>query len=109
MPPHGPAERQLVAYNARDIDAFVACFTEDVVVEGALGEPILKGREELRAQYGAMFATYPELHCEIVSRVHVGDFVLHEERITGRKPEGEHAVAIYQVAGDLIRHVRFLR
>lgn len=109
MPPHDPTERQLVAYNARDIDAFVTCFTEDVVVEGALGEPILKGREELRARYGAMFAAYPELHCEVVSRIHVGDFVLHEERIGGRKPEGEHAVAIYQVAGYLIRHVRFLR
>jgi hypothetical protein len=104
-----PTERQLIAYNARNADAFVQCYTHDVVVDGALGEPILKGREALDARYRPMFAAYPDLHCEVVSRIHVGAFVIHEERVTGRQPNGEHVVAIYRVVDGLIAHVRFLR
>lgn len=104
-----PTERQLIAYNARDVDAFVVCYTEDVVVEGALGERILAGRAALDARYRPMFATYPNLHCEVVSRIYVGDYILHEERITGRQPSSEHVVAIYRIVDGLIAHVRFLR
>lgn len=105
-----PVEAQLVAYNARDVERFLPWFSEDVVVEDGLGNPILKGRDAMRARYGPMFAQYPELHCRIVSRVRVGmQWVLDEESITGRQPAPEHVVAIYRVEDGLIRHVRFLR
>lgn len=104
-----PAERQLVAYNARDIDAFVVCYSEDVIAEDGMGARIVEGREALRARYGKMFAEYPDLACEILSRTYVGDWILHEERITGRQPTPEHVVAIYRVKDDLITFVRFLR
>lgn len=104
-----PTERQLVAYNARDVESFVACFSEEVVVEDALGARILTGREELASRYGPMFAAHPDLACAVVSRIRVGDFVIHEEQITGRRPAPEHVVAIYRVADARITHVRFLR
>jgi hypothetical protein len=104
-----PTERQLVAYNAHDADAFAPCFSEDVVVEDAMGARIVTGRAALHARYGAMFAKYPAVHAHIVSRVRVGDFVLHEESVTGREESPEHIVAIYRVRAGLIDHVRFLR
>lgn len=104
-----PTERQLVAYNARDIDAFVPCFSEDVIAEDAMGARIVTGHAELRARYGPMFAKYPDLHAHIVSRIRLGEFVLHEESVTGRQPEPEHVVAIYRVRGGLIDHIRFIR
>lgn len=103
-------ERQLVHYNARDTAKFIACYSEDVVVDDALGARMYSGREAMAERYGAMFAAYPDLRCEVVARIRVGAFVIHEEHITGRKPEREHAVAVYHLREDgLIDHVRFLR
>lgn len=104
-----PVQAQLDAYNARDLESFLIHFAEDVVIEDGAGKPLMQGREAMRKAYGPMFAAYPELHCRLASRIRVGDYVIDEERITGRKPEGEHAVAIYRVAGEQIVHVRFLK
>lgn len=104
-----PTERQLVAYNARDADAFAACFAEDVVTEDAFGLRLVTGRADLRDGYAKMFAKYPALHCEVLSRIRVADFVLHEESVSGRDESREHVVAIYRVRAGLIDHVRFIR
>ena len=105
-----PVERQLAAYNKGDIDAYMANFAEDCVVEDGLGNVTMRGAEEMRDRYAKLFATYPNQHCEILSRTVVGNWVLDEERITGRV-EGEETrcVAVYLVEDGLIRHIRFLR
>lgn len=101
---------QLDAYNARDIDRFMACYTDDVVIEDADGNVTMQGQETMRAHYGAMFAKYPELHCNLVNRIRIGEHVIDEERVTGRGPAEVHAVAIYRLAADgRIARVRFLR
>jgi uncharacterized protein (TIGR02246 family) len=104
-----PVQAQLDAYNARDLERFLDCYTEDVVIEDGAGNLLMRGREEMRRRYGPMFEAYPNLHCRVVSRIRIGDYVVDEERITGRKPEEEHGVAIYRLAGEKIAHVRFLK
>jgi hypothetical protein len=104
-----PTERQLAFYNAHDVDAFAPCFSEDVVVEDAMGARVVTGRDELRARYASMFAKYPAVHANVVSRIRVGEFVLHEESVTGRDESPEHVVAIYRVRAGVIDHVRFVR
>jgi len=103
-------ERQVRAYNERNLEEFLACYAEDVVVEDGDGAILMSGREEMRERYGRLFASSPDLHGEIVTRIRIGSYVVDEERITGR-PDGElHAVAIYRLDGDgLIDRVRFLR
>ncbi len=103
-------ERQVRAYNERDVDAFVDCYAEAVVVEDADGSALISGREGLRERYGRLFDESPELSGEIVSRLRVGSFVVDEERISGL-PDGDlHAIAIYHLDGEgLIDRVRFLR
>jgi hypothetical protein len=103
-------ERQVRAYNERDVDAFVACYAEGVVVEDGDGVVLISGRDDLREKYGRLFASAPNLHGEIVTRIRVGSFVVDEERITGR-PDGDvHAIAVYRLDGEcLIDRVRFLR
>jgi uncharacterized protein (TIGR02246 family) len=103
-----PVEAQLAAYNARDADRFAECYAEDVLVEDADGNEIVRGRDALRCRYAAMFAAHPALSCELLSRIRVGAYVLDEERITGRGGE-EHVVAAYHVAGGSITRVRFYR
>ena len=106
-----PVDAQLAAYNAHDVDAFMLCYTQDCVVEDGSGSQLLAGHAEMRPRYEALFASSPNLHCEIASRVCIGAYVIDEERITGRVPDLRHAVVIYRVdsASGLISHVRFLR
>lgn len=104
-----PVQAQLEAYNARDLERFIDCYTPDVVIEDGAGNLMMQGHDAMRERYGPMFAQNPELHCRIVNRIRVGEYVIDEERITGRGPKELHAVAIYRVAGEKITHIRFLR
>jgi hypothetical protein len=114
MAARGPAEdaveRQVRAYNEGDLEEFVACYAEDVVFEDGDRVVHMIGREEMRERYGRLFASSPNLHVEVVTRIRITSYVVDEERITGR-PDGDgHAVAIYRLDGDgLIDRVRFLR
>jgi hypothetical protein len=104
-----PVDAQLAAYNAQDVDAFVACFAEDVVLEDGAGKVISTGRAVMRENYARMFETFPQNRAVILHRIVQGSYVVDHERITGRTPAPYFAVAIYRVEGGLIRHVRFLR
>jgi hypothetical protein len=106
-----PVDTQLAAYNAHDVDAFMACYTRDCVIEDGAGNRLMTGHDDMRPRYQALFANSPALHCEIDSRVRIGQYVIDEERITGRVPDLRRAVVIYRIdaASGLIAHVRFLR
>jgi hypothetical protein len=102
-------ERQLTAYNARNADAFAGCYARDVVIEDLDGEVVMRGRDEVRRLYGALFESHPGLHAEVRSRIRIGQWVVDEERVEGLADDEVHAVAIYRLAKDgLIERVRFL-
>jgi hypothetical protein len=110
MEPEDAVERQVRAYNARDLEGFLACYAEDVVIEDADGQALVRGHEAMRERYGRLFADSPDLNAEITARIRVGSYVIDEERVSGR-PDGDlHPVAIYRLGDDgLIDCVRFLR
>lgn len=56
-----------------------------------------------------MFAACPELRCEILSRIAVGEYVVDEERVSGRAPEPERLVVVYHLAAGLVDHERIVR
>lgn len=104
-----PVERQLVAYNARDVEAFVACFSLGILVESGDGAPICSGREAFFARYADAFAREPRVRCTIRHRIRHGAYIVDHEYLEGyRDGSTKEAVAIYRIAGDLIEHVRFL-
>lgn len=112
------AQRQLDAYNGHDLEAFVACYAPSVEVRtfpGA-GPPDFAGHEALRARYGPMFEQ-GTIHAELLNRITIGATAIDHERVTGLVKEGQEegeervvfAVAIYEVADDLIQKVWFIR
>jgi hypothetical protein len=105
------AQRQLEAYNARDVEAFLAAYAPDVeVFELPAGTRTLAGREAMRARYATLFEQSPALHCRLLARVAHGPFVVDHEEVRGlRGGPPVHAVAIYEVVSGLIRRVWFLR
>lgn len=102
-------DRIVAAFNRRDLDAFAAGYADDVVIEDARGNAIVRGAAELRARYAAMFERSPQLACEVVARIAVGDYVVDEERIEGRAPEPERLVVVYHLAGRRVDHERIIR
>jgi hypothetical protein len=101
-----PVEAQVDAYNARDIESFLGCYSDDVVVEDGAGNTLMRGIDGMRAEYGPFFDEFPNLRAEIVRRIRVGDYFIDEERIHGWQTDPVHAVAIYHVADGKIDHVR---
>ncbi|MBF0650811.1 nuclear transport factor 2 family protein [Dysgonomonas sp. GY75] len=46
--PEAVVERQLAAYNARDIDAFIATYSQDIEIYNSKGALIMQGHAGLR-------------------------------------------------------------
>ncbi len=105
------AQRQLDAYNAHDIDAFVACYHPDVeAFDLKTGEQQLCGRAQMHATYGEMFERAPEVHASVTSRSVVGNMAFDQELVTGRGTDVLRVMAIYEVDEDeLITRVWFVR
>ena len=103
---------QVDAYNARDLDRFLECYSPDAVIEDGSGQVLMRGREAMRGVYRQLFAQSPQLHCEIRQRICVGSYVIDEEAITGFHlagfPTELHAACVYRVEGDHIEYARGL-
>jgi hypothetical protein len=110
MTPDDPVavvQRQLEAYNARDLDAFAANYAETIVIyRMPASQPTFAGKEKLREVYRQRFAS-PQLHAEILSRVVLGTKVIDHERIVGIRDTPVEALAIYEVRAGLIQSVWF--
>ena len=101
-------ERVVAALNARDLEAFVACYAPDATVENGHDNVIARGHDELRARYGPGFERYPELRVDVLSRTGAGPFVVQQERVTGRGDTELH-IAVYLLQDGLIARERLLR
>ena len=99
--------RQLDAYNARDIDKFVATYSEDIEIYNSKGEMTMKGHDQLRKRYDTMFKNTPNLHCRIVNRIKINNKVIDNENVTMNERIVE-AVAIYEVVNGKIKKVTFV-
>ena len=104
-------QRQVDAYNAQDLEAFVATYADDVVItRGDSRETIVRGKDALRDRYGDIFRRFPLNHARIVERRAGSDgVVLDHEIVTGRAPDKPDPWDVgwvrYEVDGGLIRRV----
>ncbi|MGL4573886.1 MAG: nuclear transport factor 2 family protein [Burkholderiaceae bacterium] len=103
------AQRQLDAYNARDLERFIAQYTDDVVVYRLPGaEPVLTGKAALAEHYRKNRFSLPALHAELVNRMVFGNKVIDQERVHGVEPEPMEVAAIYEVTPAGISKVWFV-
>lgn len=101
--------RVLDALNAHDVEAFVACYAADATIEDGDDNVFVRGHAQLREQYATLFAEFPDVRVEPLSRIDIGPYVVQEERVTGRSPEPARHVAVYRIAGGVIARERLLR
>jgi hypothetical protein len=103
-----PVQRQLDAYNAHDLERFVAEYAADVeVFRPPAAKPVLSGLQSFTAHYASNRFTLPDLHAEVANRIVAGDIVVDHERITGLEAGVVEAVAVYKVVDGKIRAVWF--
>lgn len=102
------AQRQLNAYNFRNIDAFLEPYAEDVEVYTFPNTLQFKGKEAMRNGYTSMFENTPNLHCELVNRIVQGNVVIDQERVQFGNRILE-AIAIYHIENGKIKKVYFIQ
>jgi len=108
--PEALVERQLQAYNKRDINGFIECYAEDVIIDSIVpGRPPMVGRKAMQETYYSLFEKSPNLHARVTNRIVSGNFVIDHELVTGlRAGPPVRAVAVYRVENGLIQQVWFI-
>ena len=108
MNPELPVQRQLEAYNAHDLERFVAQYAADVqVFRPPSTEPVLSGKPAFAAHYANKRFNLPNLHAVVFNRMVSGNKVVDHERITGLESGIVEAIAVYDVKGEIIQRVWF--
>ena len=102
--------RQLEAYNNRNINDFLATYSDSIKIYNHPNDLIMNGKEDMRKVYATMFERTPDLNCEIKNRIIQGNKIIDQEHVTGF-PDGRSikAIAIYEVKDGLIYRVHFVR
>lgn len=107
--PEQVVARQLEAYNAHDIESFMAHWaTHSRYYEYPEGL-LANGHDQIRARHTTRFNESP-LHGELVNRIVLGNRVIDHEMVTRRFPEGVgvvEVVAVYIVEDGKIVDARF--
>lgn len=94
-----PVRKQLEAYNARDINAFMQCWADDCSYYEFPSRLLAKGAMEIRERHVLRFQE-PNLCGRLINRLCVANLVVDQEIVTRTFPEGAgevDVIAIYEV------------
>ena len=101
--PGAVAQRQLDAYNARDLPRFLAEYSDDVrLYRPPAADPTIQGKAALAAHYASQRFNLPGLHAELVNRMVLGNKVIDHERVSGVREQPFEVAAVYEVVDGLI-------
>jgi len=108
--PEAVVQRQFAAYNAKDVDAWVATYAEDAQQFEHPGKLLATGHAEIRARIATRF-TEPNLHATLIKRAVMGNIVIDHEDVARTFPEGPghvELICIYVVEHGLIQTASFV-
>ncbi len=107
--PEQLVQEQLDAYNARDLERFVAQYSETVEVYEYPGSLIMAGREAFTERYRVRFQT-EGLRAEVTHRAVLGNRVIDHEIawINGPDQPPVEVVVVYTIENGLIDRVEFV-
>lgn len=99
-------QSQLDAYNAHDLDALMAIYSEDIQHFEFPSTLVASGAAQVRERLSLRLRE-PALHARLVSRIAMGNLVIDQEVITRNFPEPEgigtiELLAMYEVQGERI-------
>lgn len=111
MSPETIIQKQVDAYNARNLSDFLDCHhTEVQLFNFSEPVPFAVGIPSVGKIYRTVFDTSPKLHTEILHRMTLNNTVIDHEIVTGRAGvERLEIIAIYEIEDDKIRRAHFIR
>ena len=103
-----PVQRQLDAYNAKDLAAFISCYHNDIAIyRMPATQPSLKGRDALETFYKTERFSIAALRAEVLQRMVVGNKVIDHERVYGMTEQPYDVMVVYEVQDGLILNAWF--
>jgi len=111
----GVVEQLIAAYNAKNIEAFISLYDENVEFYAFPNELMFKGKEKLIARYGIMFKKLKCIQSSPIKRIVHGNIVIDHElsetcskdaKVVDKRAE---FVTSYQVDNGKITKVLFFR
>ncbi|WMN60658.1 nuclear transport factor 2 family protein [Pseudoalteromonas xiamenensis] len=108
-------DKQIAAYNARDIDAFAATYHDDAEIYVYPNQLLLKGKTALIERYKQTFTALTMLRATSVQRIVKGNYLVDLERAeSSTHPSQEvtrrvELIATYEIEDGLIKRVTFKR
>jgi putative hydrolase of HD superfamily len=103
-------QRQLDAYNAKDLEGWLATYAPDARQYEHPGKLLTEGHAQIRARTAPRFSE-PNLHAKLLKRTVMGPVVIDHEDVIRTFPEGPgriELVCIYVVEEGLIRSASFV-
>lgn len=97
-------QRQLDAYNSRDLEALLATYADDAEVFEHPSTLLASGAAALRERFTARLKE-PNLYARLLSRTVMGQTVIDYEEVFRTFPEGSGSlrlIMIYEISGDRI-------
>ncbi|MFZ6844338.1 nuclear transport factor 2 family protein [Undibacterium sp. RuTC16W] len=110
LSPEAVVQQQLDAYNARDLEAWLATYADDAQQFEHPGKLVASGKAAIRERSRLRFQE-PNLHARLIQRSVMENMVIDHEEVTRTFPEGTgtiRLVAIYQIAKGKIQSGSFL-
>lgn len=108
--PEVVVQRQLDAYNAKDIDAWLAAYAPTASQYEHPAKLLASGHAEIRARTAPRFEE-KRLHARLIKRTVMGSVVIDHEDVCRDFPEGPghvELVCIYVVERGLIQSASFV-
>jgi hypothetical protein len=108
--PEAVVQRQLDAYNARDIDALMATYAEDAQQFEHPAKLLASGSMQIRER-STVRLKEPNLQAALIKRIVMGNVVIDQEVVTRTFPEGTgkiEMVAMYEVQNGRIAKAWFI-
>jgi hypothetical protein len=107
--PEVVVQRQLEAYNAKNLDAWLSTYAEDAKQFELGGNLLAQGHADIRARSEPRFSE-PNLHAKLLKRVVMGNVVIDHEDVTRTFPQGPgrvELVCVYVVEQGKIQSASF--
>ncbi len=104
MKPELVAQKQLDAFNARDIETLLSIYALDAELFVHPTTLLASGRHELEKVFQARFSE-PNLKAILINRIVCGNKVVDQERVVRTFPEGPgelELTMIYEIQGEEI-------
>ena len=104
MNPETVVQRQLEAYNARDLQRFLAEYSDDVrVYRPPAVEPTSVGKAAFGEFYATQRFNHAGLRAELLNRMILGHKVIDHERIHGVREQPFEVAVVYDVVDGRIQ------